>query len=637
MRKGNVLKPFMVKCQSKQTLLMKKGREGRWIDSENYDEVVKLEGWKSVSNKKINDLLDWKASPSRDQDGLNENNPNVPTEHQLIYRQNRRKKWQKLKQAFTAGHNDFGRAVEYSISIESMSSIDDDNRGITFRVALDFWYDTDILRLFATEDAHDIVDNIIDRAERQATEGNLWHHKTKQTWGEEARIFPFKIFNAISEEPISWMIEVMPRMSRKGIPLSKSQRFKYANIHEHVELFATLPFELNREEYPFVLRMVTFEIGVNGSMQSNLVNLFLKERPNGCRNATQEKDKSGTGSCECDPCKVCTGFMSCLWRSLGTCGSSVKRCLGGLACCQGKRLERSDDLVYDDYELKWAIGLDAFTRESNDYRLKHEGQPGRDVFSTTFIPESSKDLQFLNYENKGTYSTRSKTIIFIESPYMENLMKYIGISTVMLWALYFLPILDSGDAVNTVLVLALTEVALLFVLPDSETVFTMTEKIIVSQSLYAFIVLWYVVEYVAYDLEDQESERVRRVQRILLYLNTAVTIGTAIYILWGYRRHEKRKQRLKSRFHFFTRSKLTEAQEYFTQMSAKMKTLGKRDQRWKKYLKAADFDELEPILQPHRDDDNAHDHIIANYVKSTSILLQSLIESKRRKHRQHRK
>eukprot|EP00467_Chlorarachnion_reptans_P020558 CAMPEP_0114523194 /NCGR_PEP_ID=MMETSP0109-20121206/21161_1 /TAXON_ID=29199 /ORGANISM="Chlorarachnion reptans, Strain CCCM449" /LENGTH=170 /DNA_ID=CAMNT_0001704493 /DNA_START=240 /DNA_END=752 /DNA_ORIENTATION=+ len=127
----------------------------------------------------------------------------------------------------------------------------------------------------------------------------------------------------------------------------------------------------------------------------------------------------------------------------------------------------------------------------------------------------------------------------------------------------------------------------------------MTEEIIVFQSIYAFGVLWFVLGYLPDDLEDRDAEERRNTKTIILVMNAFVTLGTAIRVFWGWYLYKKQIQTLKLAFSFIAgdRDMLTVASEkYFNDMSARIKKLSNRDERWKNYLKDSNFNELEPIL-----------------------------------------
>ena len=69
---------------------------------------------------------------------------------------------------------------------------------------------------------------------------------------------------------------------------------------------------------------------------------------------------------------------------------------------------------------------------------------------------------------------------------VENFATYIVFSTIMMHLTVFLPKLELASLVGTVLAVALTEVALLFVMPPTDE-FTTAECVVIVQSLYVII------------------------------------------------------------------------------------------------------------------------------------------------------
>ena len=90
-----------------------------------------------------------------------------------------------------------------------------------------------------------------------------------------------------------------------------------------------------------------------------------------------------------------------------------------------------------------------------------------------------RDLNSDSLGNLAGLYTRVYTIFFFETPYWENLFKYVILSTLLLQMTCFLPLLDVSNQVATLLAIVLTEVALLFVMPSTSE-FTTAEAVIVE-------------------------------------------------------------------------------------------------------------------------------------------------------------
>jgi len=82
--------------------------------------------------------------------------------------------------------------------------------------------------------------------------------------------------------------------------------------------------------------------------------------------------------------------------------------------------------------------------------------------------------------------TGVNVIFFFESEATEELLKYIGVSTLLMLTTTFLPVMEIGDLIQTGLACTFASVALLFVIPENDT-FTLTEMIIVFQVLYQLL------------------------------------------------------------------------------------------------------------------------------------------------------
>ena len=153
-----------------------------------------------------------------------------------------------------------------------------------------------------------------------------------------------------------------------------------------------------------------------------------------------------------------------------------------------------------------------------------------------------RDLQGDSLGNLQGLYTRVYTVFFFETPYWENLFKYIILSTLLLHTAMFLPLLDLASMVGTVLSIVLTEVALLFVMPHT-TEFTTAESVVVAHSVY-MLILGYSVGVTQLD----GSATVPISSMTVVAIDCAITALTTGYVLHQFAKYKAMVRTIKAKF-----------------------------------------------------------------------------------------
>lgn len=125
------------------------------------------------------------------------------------------------------------------------------------------------------------------------------------------------------------------------------------------------------------------------------------------------------------------------------------------------------------------VDFGVFTKETSAYRIARDGVETGDVICRMVVRDLSGD----SLGNLAGIYTRVYTVFFFEAPWLETFCTYIVFSTLMVHLTIFLPRLALGDLIGTALAIALTAVALLFVMPPSNE-FTTAEIVVLLQALY---------------------------------------------------------------------------------------------------------------------------------------------------------
>ena len=133
------------------------------------------------------------------------------------------------------------------------------------------------------------------------------------------------------------------------------------------------------------------------------------------------------------------------------------------------------------------VDFGVFKKETSEYRIPATGIDTGDVICRMVV----RDLTENTLGNLSGIYTRVYTVFVFEALWLENFAKYIVLSTIMMHLTIFLPKVGLASTVGTVLAVALTEVALLFVMPPTDEL-TTAESVIIVQVLYvislAFVV-----------------------------------------------------------------------------------------------------------------------------------------------------
>jgi len=184
------------------------------------------------------------------------------------------------------------------------------------------------------------------------------------------------------------------------------------------------------------------------------------------------------------------------------------------------------------------VDFGVFTKETSEYRISATGIDTGDVICRMVV----RDLTENTLGNLAGIYTRVYTVFVFEAKWLENFAKYIVLSTIMMHLTIFLPKIKLASTVSTVLAVALTEVALLFVMPPTDEL-TTAESVIIVQALYV-ISQAFVVGLVC---EDETSECAVEMWHMLI-ANMVTTLCTVAWCLREYREYRRLVRKIKNKF-----------------------------------------------------------------------------------------
>jgi len=136
---------------------------------------------------------------------------------------------------------------------------------------------------------------------------------------------------------------------------------------------------------------------------------------------------------------------------------------------------------------------------------------------------------------RGIY-TRVYTCLFFESSYMENLFKYVILSTILLSLFLFTTELELDDLLQVDLALVLTEVALLFILRDTQE-FTTSERVIVAHTISMIVMTILTAADVLHD------------SFLISCAIGLIMVGTFLFVLYEYHQFHRLVSKLKAMFY----------------------------------------------------------------------------------------
>lgn len=131
--------------------------------------------------------------------------------------------------------------VIHSYSLHNMAPVEG---GIRFHLVLKFKYD----------DKH--IESVFGAKKPKAA--------IEKRYGEAHRIFPYCIFNAIDEVPISWTYQ------NSG-----------GRVYERIEMYATVTNVNYMRYFPFVFKVLNLKVGSDGTAKTGLVNLLPELKADG--------------------------------------------------------------------------------------------------------------------------------------------------------------------------------------------------------------------------------------------------------------------------------------------------------------------------------------------------------------------
>ena len=187
------------------------------------------------------------------------------------------------------------------------------------------------------------------------------------------------------------------------------------------------------------------------------------------------------------------------------------------------------------------VDFGVFKKETSAYRIDKDGIKNGDVICRMVV----RDLTAKTLGNFSGIYTRVYTVFFFEAKWVENFATYIVFSTIMMHLTVFLPKLDLASLVGTVLAVALTEVALLFVMPPTDE-FTTAECVVIVQSLYV-IIQAFVVGLACDDEISGTTDCVIQMWHMFI-ANMVVTVCTVAWCVLEYRRYKGLVRSIKDTF-----------------------------------------------------------------------------------------
>ena len=258
---------------------------------------------------------------------------------------------------------------------------------------------------------------------------------------------------------------------------------KKGEVYERVELMCTVTSVQYMRYYPFVIRVLCLKVGTDGTAQTGMINLLPKLK----------KDEKG-------------------------------------------KLKKHDGGNVPD------VDIGVFKKVTSAYRIAKvpakNGEKAADDVACRMV------VRQLVGDSANIYP-RIYTAMFFMTPWLENFATFIIFSTIMLHLTMFLPKFELDAIIGTVLAVALTEVALLFVMPNTDE-FTTAETVVVVQALYV-IIQAFVVGLVCDDGISETEVCVIQMWHILI-ANTVVTVCTAAWCVYEYRSYKRLVKKIKSKF-----------------------------------------------------------------------------------------
>lgn len=179
------------------------------------------------------------------------------------------------------------------------------------------------------------------------------------------------------------------------------------------------------------------------------------------------------------------------------------------------------------------VDYGVFMKSTSDYKIKvdKEGNPTEDSVICKMV---ARDLTEKTLGNASGIYTRVYTTMFFDDTSIESFCKFILLSLVLMNTTVFLPEMGIEDNFGALMTIVLTEVALLFVLPESSE-FTTAESVIVGHSIYMIAILFGI------HAEDPSLETI-------LISNAVVSVLTLIFVIIEYRNFMGLIARIKNKF-----------------------------------------------------------------------------------------
>lgn len=188
------------------------------------------------------------------------------------------------------------------------------------------------------------------------------------------------------------------------------------------------------------------------------------------------------------------------------------------------------------------VDFGVFTKGTSAYRIAPDGVETGDVICRMVV----RDLTSESLGNLSGVYTRVYTILFFEASWIEDTVKYIIVSLLLLNLTLFLPAMEVADLIAIVLAIALTEVALLFVMPHTNEV-TTAESVLLGHATYV-IAAGFVVG-LSCNQSDPDDDTASEVSlKHMLFANAAMTLTTIAWCMKEYRAYRALVNIIKNKF-----------------------------------------------------------------------------------------
>ena len=181
------------------------------------------------------------------------------------------------------------------------------------------------------------------------------------------------------------------------------------------------------------------------------------------------------------------------------------------------------------------VYIGVFTKRMSPLHVNEGALDRNDVVCRTVF----RDLQKDTLGNVAGNYTRVYTVFFFESYAFENIFKFVVVSTLLLQVSLFYPAFEIDAIVSSLLAVVLTEVALLFTMPQ-EGVFSTAEAILVGHIIYEVSLTFSVAVPQTYNEhflnQTRDAPERQAEMATIAWYNVVATLLTGLFLLVEYLR-----------------------------------------------------------------------------------------------------